>query len=83
MDLDKILMPAILVSHKEDDCSKSPAEDIPYLQSTLKNAKNVEIQYFIDGKIPESTPCQALSAHGFYGIEEKVVTAISNFIKLN
>lgn len=83
MNYGKLLAPALIVSHKEDGCDLSPSEEAPALKDALKNSKKVEVLYFTGGKKPESKPCQALSAHGFYGIEEKVVPAIADFINNN
>ena len=30
---------------------------------------------------PQSDPCEALSRHGYFGIEDEVVTAIAEWIK--
>jgi hypothetical protein len=83
MNYDKLSMPVLIVSHKEDGCVRSPAEEAPALKDAIKNSQKVEVLYFTGGKKPESEPCYALSAHGFYGIEEEVVTAIADFINNN
>jgi dienelactone hydrolase len=83
MSYDKLLTPALIVSHKEDGCVLSPAEDAPTLKGALKNSQKVEVLSFTGGKKAESKPCESLSAHGFYGIEEKVVSSIADFIKTN
>ena len=80
MNWDKLSMPVLIVSHKEDGCVLSPAEESPALKDAIKNSQKVEVLNFTGGKKPESEPCQSLSAHGFYGIEEKVTTAIADFI---
>jgi pimeloyl-ACP methyl ester carboxylesterase len=83
MNLEKIMVPALIVSHKEDGCEITPASDAEKLKNALKNSPKVEIATFTGGKKPKSKPCQALSAHGYFGIEEPVVTAIAGFIKTN
>ncbi|MBC2732924.1 MAG: alpha/beta hydrolase [Desulfobacteraceae bacterium] len=81
MELDKISAPSLIVSHKDDKCSVTPPEDSDKIKSALSNSKKVEVLYYSGGKPPKSEPCQALSAHGFYGIEEEVVNDICKFIK--
>ena len=83
MDLGKITVPTLIVSHQDDKCELTPASDAPKLKKALVNSPKVEIMYFTGGKRPKSKPCHALSAHGFYGIEDQVVTAIADFIKAN
>ena len=83
MNFNEVLMPTLIVSHKEDECELSPAKDAPDLEAELKNSKKLEVLYFTGGKKAVSKPCLPLSPHGYYGIEEDVVSAISNFIKSN
>ena len=47
------------------------------------NTLDVEVVLFEGGDPPESDPCQALSEHGFLGIEKRVVNTIAEFIKSN
>ena len=63
------------------DPSTDVFDDAPKIKEGLVNSKKVEIRYFTGGKTPLSDPCEALSEHGFYGIEEQVVSAIADFIK--
>jgi hypothetical protein len=83
MDLGKITVPTLIVSHQDDKCEITPASDAPKLKGALENSAKVEVIYFTGGRRPKSKPCQALSAHGFYGIEDEVVPAIADFIKAN
>lgn len=83
MDLDKISVPTLIVSHKEDKCNITPATDAPKIAEGIVNSSKVEIMYFTGGKRPIEEECYGLSAHGFYGIETEVVSAIADFIKSN
>jgi pimeloyl-ACP methyl ester carboxylesterase len=83
MELDKITVPSLIVSHKEDECKLTPAVDSEKLKDALSNSTKVEVLYYSGGKKPLSGSCEPKSAHGFYGIEEQVVNDISDFIKDN
>ncbi len=83
MNLDKITVPTLIVSHRDDKCDITPPEDAEKIKAALVNAPKVEVMYFTGGKLPKSGPCRALSAHGFYGIEEEVVASIADYIKAN
>jgi len=83
MDLEKIRIPTLIVSHREDECWPCPPEAAEMIAKGLINSPKVEVKYFSGGYAPRSEPCQALSEHGFYGIEGKVVDAIAHFIKSN
>ena len=83
MDLGEIKVPALVVSHKDDQCPATPAANDLILKSKFANSSKVENLSFTGGKSPKSKPCKALSQHGFYGIEDQVVTAIADYIKAN
>lgn len=87
MDLDQITVPTLIVHHRDDKCWGSPPSGAQKVKETLQNSNQAEIMYFSGGKRPDSgklgKPCKPLSAHGYYGIEGEVVSAIANFIKGN
>ena len=90
MDINKITVPTLIISHKNDKCPGTPSMDAPKLREALKNSPRTEILFFEGGKKPRPSnrikappACQPLTPHGFYGIEEQVVSAIADFIKSN
>ena len=83
MPLQKINVPALIMSHTKDGCPITPAADAPKLRTRLANAKPVEIVVLDGGDPPRSEPCQAFSRHGFLGIEDKAVDAMTKFIIAN
>lgn len=82
MALDRIKLPVLIVAHRDDGCHHTPAEGAERIKQGLTAAK-VEVRYFTGGDRPRSKPCEAKSAHGFFGIEKEVVDAIAGFIKAN
>ena len=83
MDLDKITVPTLIVSHRDDKCEVTPPVDAEKLKSALVNSPKTDVLTFTGGNKAESKPCWPKSPHGFYGIEEQVVKAIAEFIKSN
>ncbi len=83
MPLQKVTVPALIVSHVADGCDVTPAADAPKLRKGLANAKSVEVILLSGGAPPRSVPCEAMSQHGFLGIEEQAIDAIAKFIKAN
>lgn len=81
MELDSINVPVLITSHKDDGCDKTPAIDAAKLASAFSMAPVKEVKIFKGGSKPKSKPCQALSQHGYIGIEKEVVGAIADFIK--
>lgn len=82
MDLEKIKMPTLIVAHEDDGCHVTPPEGSQEIKEMLTNAEKVEVKMFSGGD-ETGKPCKAMSFHGFLEIEEKVVNAISKFIKSN
>ncbi len=83
MKLSSVSVPTLVVSHREDACDITPASDAPKLTRALTKARKVDVVLFDGGSAPRSDPCQAMSRHGFIGIESQVVTRIAQFIKAN
>lgn len=81
MQLDALTIPVLIVAHRDDECGLSPASGAERIRNALVRSPRAEIQYFEGGHPPRSRPCEALSTHGFLGIESDVVDAIAAFIK--
>ncbi len=81
MELNKITVPTLVVSHIKDECFVTPPEDTDKIVSMLSSSKNVKSKLFDGGDAPISKPCKARSYHGFLGIEKEAVNYISEFIK--
>ena len=83
MELKAIAVPTLIVSHRDDGCSVTPASDAPKLRNHLTRARKVDIALLDGGDPPRSEPCEAKSQHGFLGIESRAVSTIATFIKTN
>jgi hypothetical protein len=78
-NLSTLRIPALIVSNTEDACALSPPTDSELIKNRLTNSLRVEVKYFSGGDTPRSDPCDALSRHGFLGIESDVVASILGF----
>lgn len=76
-DLGRIRVPVLLVHHRADACAASPHNLLDRVRNQLAR---VEILPFEGGDAPQSGPCDPRSPHGFWGIEERVVNAIADWI---
>ena len=80
--LSAINVPAYVVGHKADGCGCSPASAAPSVLAALTGSPAKGRVEFTGGDDPISKdPCQAQTPHGFLGIEDSVVNAISGWIK--
>ena len=80
VDLEDIHIPTLIVHHEDDGCVVCDFFVAKQLPEKLVNASRVEFISFSGGKPARSRACGPLSKHGFFGIEEKVVDAISTWI---
>jgi dienelactone hydrolase len=83
LPLSRVKLPTLIVSHKKDACEITPAADAPKLTKALTGASKVEVVLLEGGLPPKSDPCEAMSEHGFLGIEDDAVGRIAAFVKAN
>lgn len=83
MDLQVVDVPVLVMSHADDGCNKTPAADADKLAGRFAKAPKVEVKILSGGDEPESEPCQARSQHGYFGIEDRAVDAIADFVGRN
>ena len=83
MALDRIKVPTFILSHENDGCDLTPAADAPKLANRLTAAKPVGVALLVGGAPPKSEPCEAMSEHGFLGLEDEAVERIVAFVKAN
>jgi hypothetical protein len=83
MALSRITVPTLIVAHRDDGCKESPVSGASKLKVRLTKSAKVEVVVLDGGKPPKSIPCDALSQHGYFGIEDTAVDAIAKFIKTN
>jgi len=78
--LKKNSYPVLILHHANDDCKETPYSDAYQLAKQYKNSPQVDFKSVSGGRPADSKSCEALSAHGFFGIEEKVVDMISSWV---
>ena len=81
MKLSRVAVPTLIMSHRNDGCELTPAADASKLKRRLSRSAKVEIALLEGGSPPQSDPCEAMSQHGFLGIEDEAVTTIAKFVK--
>lgn len=81
MKLEDIQVPTLIVAHQDDECEHTPPADAVRIVERLVSSPRVELKMLRGGKPPKSTACEALAAHGFFGIEQEAVDTIVQFIK--
>lgn len=80
LDLEKIVVPTLVMSHKDDACRVSSPRYMNDIVEKLKGSKRVATKIIEGGFPPKSGPCDALAEHGYYGVEPQATSAMTDFI---
>lgn len=75
----KAQIPMLIVGHNKDQCPMTSPASIGDFQK-WRGSDNLEILR-LDGPQGAGHPCEAKAAHGFIGIDDQVVSAVSAWIK--
>jgi alpha/beta superfamily hydrolase len=81
VDVDQIAIPTLVVHNKEDGCPLCAFSIVPSFLERFTRAPRKELIAVSGGDPPQSDPCEALSRHGYLGIESEVVGDIARWIK--
>jgi len=82
MALNTYKKPVLIVHHKKDECIVTNFSDLPKLSSKLNSNNRNEVVIYSEG-ITQGDACQAMSHHGFNGIEQQVVSKIVDWVIKN
>ena len=80
-DLASIKIPVLVAHNREDECSITPVSGAEDIKARLTGSKAAELMIFEGSESDGGNPCHAKAHHGFFGIEQKTVDAISAWIK--
>lgn len=81
VSLETVAVPALIVSHRDDACAVTKPEDSRALKQRFAASPRVRVLMFHGGSAPVSDPCDPLSPHGFFGIEQRVIESIAKWVK--
>ena len=81
--LNAIEVPVLVVHHKDDACVSTPYRGTSKFIGRISNATKAELITIQGGSGNIGNPCGGRSAHGFLGLEKKVVKQITDWIAAN
>ncbi len=81
VSLKDIRVPTLVVHHKQDECVVAPYELAVALMKSLSRASQKKLLTFTGGDHSILDPCEAMSYHGFLGLDAEGVAAIVSWIK--
>ena len=79
----KLKVPTLVMWHIDDQCPATPPSAVPPFKHWWENGTHLNLarKSFSGGLMPESDVCEAKSQHGFWGLDQQVVNAASEWIK--
>lgn len=77
--LSKIKVPVLVIANRGDGCGASPPDEARSIYRDLVNSEYRTLHFF-KSDYGNVNSCQAMSPHGYAGIENKVVDYISRWI---
>jgi dienelactone hydrolase len=81
LDLESIRGPALIVSHLADQCAFTSPDDSRALRKRFTASERARFRGFEGGSAPLSDPCDPLAPHGFFGIDQKVIDAVTKWVR--
>jgi hypothetical protein len=81
LDLESVSAPALIVSHLGDSCAFTNPEDSRALRQRFIASERAKFRGFEGGSTPLTDPCDPLAPHGFFGIDQKLVDAVTKWIR--
>jgi hypothetical protein len=79
----RIKVPVLLVAHRDDTCRVTAPSDMPLYAGKLTGSRKVETLVMTGGEPLRGDPCDTFGPHGFYGLDQQVVNAITAWLKAN
>ncbi|MBF0558307.1 MAG: hypothetical protein HQL08_05965 [Nitrospirae bacterium] len=79
LSIEKISYPVLIVHNSDDECKSTPYDEAGRLAQKFKSSPKATFEGVSGGLPPQSDSCLSLSAHGFFGIEDRVVKIISDW----
>ena len=70
----------LIIHHLYDECRATPIQGAFDLKKRLTESPQVDIVVVTGGSLAASSPCNALSNHGFYGMEKPVIQVMKDWI---
>lgn len=81
VELELIGAPVLVATHRDDACPVTKPGDARSLKHRFTSSPRVQVLSFNGGSAPLSSSCDPLAPHGFFGIEQKVIEAITRWIE--
>lgn len=80
IDFTDIDIPVLIIHHLYDECRATPIQGAFELKKRLTESPRVDLVVVTGGSLAASSACNALSNHGFHGVEKPVIQVMKDWI---
>jgi hypothetical protein len=80
-DPQDVRVPTLVVANKDDRCDVAPPAMAPKIAAAMTHSPDVKVEFVSGGVARSSRDCGSLTPHGYYGIEDRVVGVIDNWVQ--
>jgi hypothetical protein len=78
---ERVRVPALVVANTDDRCNVAPPSMAPRIAAAMTSSPNVEVKTISGGETKSAKACGSRTPHGYYGIEDRVVDLISEWMQ--
>lgn len=71
-----VRVPALVVANRDDRCNVAPPQAAQRIAAAMTESRDVRVLMVSGGVTRSKKDCGSLTPHGYYGIEQQVVTGI-------
>ena len=82
-DPQDVRVPALIVANRDDRCDVAPPGDAPRIAAAMTRATDVQVLEVAGGEYRSGKACGSLTPHGYAGIEQPVIEAITRWLRVH
>lgn len=75
-----VRVPVLIVANRDDRCRVAPPQAAPRIAAALTASPNVQVMMVSGGVARSKSACGSLTPHGYFGIEDQVVSRVSRWM---
>ncbi|PYD80506.1 alpha/beta hydrolase [Komagataeibacter sucrofermentans] len=79
-DPQNIRAPVLVVANRDDRCNVAPPQAARQIADAMMASRDVRVLMVAGGTTRSKKACGSLSPHGYFGIEDQVIDAISQWL---
>lgn len=80
-DPQQVRVPALIVANRSDRCKVAPPQAAHAIAAAMTKSPDVRVLLVTGGDTKSSNDCGSLSPHGYFGIEDQVISPVAAWMR--